>query len=517
MSTTNEETTQVTDGTENITEGTEAETEEMEEVTEETDVTVEQTEPAQDTEVPPHPYAAELSAFKPTPEQLVKKEPVKSPSLKDAPVTVVDTEELLKDMLAKLESVSELAFDMEYNIAHSFRGVTNFFQISTRTEDFIIDPVSLKDHLSALNKVFTDAKVVKIMYGGKMTRLEGLQRDFGIFVINYFDVSIAEDELGLKKKRSRSQRQDLSKLVSSITCVVLDQNPKKFDKSVRPPFSKDLIDYKREETRSLLHVYDVISNRLLEKGLLEKVYARCKEFCEVLWYPEKYARRPNSSKSLCTGFAVQGKLNEMQEELVETLTEWRWNTAKEKDRGLQFVLSNNHVHNIIRVLPNNRSTLELCCFNEASELVKDNVDEILGFITKAKAKFPGMKVDNKEVLARLRERVKQGRATWKSSKKMWQMKGGVRQPGPTLPWRPDGQFIPRGPMHPAGHQRPRMGMRPIFRGGPRGPPVGPFPHRPLMGYDGPMRPQMGYARPMRPQFGHAGPMRPRGRGRFQPY
>merc|ERR1711931_482023 len=106
----------------------------------------------------------------------------------------------------KLRAVSELAFEIEYNIFHSFQGVTNFLQISSRSEDFLIDPVALKDELSVLNEIFVDPKVLKVTYSGKRTRLEGLQRDFGIFVVNFFDLAIAEEELFLKYRRARNKR-----------------------------------------------------------------------------------------------------------------------------------------------------------------------------------------------------------------------------------------------------------------------------------------------------------------------
>ena len=103
--------------------------------------------PEKDDAAPPHPYADQLAQFEPTKEV---KDPIKSPKLKDSSVTLVNSQQLLDEMMEKLKTVSELAFDMEYNIFHSFHGVTNFLQISTRTEDFIIDPVTLKDQLSDL-------------------------------------------------------------------------------------------------------------------------------------------------------------------------------------------------------------------------------------------------------------------------------------------------------------------------------------------------------------------------------
>lgn len=49
--------------------------------------------------------------------------------------------------------------------AHSYRtfqGITCLMQISTRSEDFIVDTLKLRSELVMLNEVFTDPKIVKV-------------------------------------------------------------------------------------------------------------------------------------------------------------------------------------------------------------------------------------------------------------------------------------------------------------------------------------------------------------------
>ena len=48
---------------------------------------------------------------------------------------------------------------------HSYRtyqGLTCLIQVSTRSEDFVIDSLALREHIHLLNESFTDPKIVKV-------------------------------------------------------------------------------------------------------------------------------------------------------------------------------------------------------------------------------------------------------------------------------------------------------------------------------------------------------------------
>ena len=82
-------------------------------------------------------------------------------------------------MINHIELQSELAVDLEvisnfhlflllclrFFQHHSFRsyqGFTCLMQISSRTEDFLIDTIALRDQLNILNNIFTNPNVVKV-------------------------------------------------------------------------------------------------------------------------------------------------------------------------------------------------------------------------------------------------------------------------------------------------------------------------------------------------------------------
>lgn len=65
-------------------------------------------------------------------------------------------------MLDKLRSAQEIAVDLEHHSYRSWSGFLCLMQISTRTEDFVVDTLVLRDELQELNEVFTNPTIVKV-------------------------------------------------------------------------------------------------------------------------------------------------------------------------------------------------------------------------------------------------------------------------------------------------------------------------------------------------------------------
>lgn len=71
-------------------------------------------------------------------------------------------------------------------------------QISTRTEDFIVDALKLRGQMHLLNKPFTNPKIVKVFHGADSDIL-WLQRDFNLYIVNMFDTGQASRILEFTK------------------------------------------------------------------------------------------------------------------------------------------------------------------------------------------------------------------------------------------------------------------------------------------------------------------------------
>ena len=59
-------------------------------------------------------------------------------------------------------------------------------QLSTRTDDFIVDTLVLRKHMKKLNYVFTNPSIVKVFHGADSDVI-WMQRDYGLYLVNLFD------------------------------------------------------------------------------------------------------------------------------------------------------------------------------------------------------------------------------------------------------------------------------------------------------------------------------------------
>ena len=65
-------------------------------------------------------------------------------------------------MLDELRGAKEIAIDLEYHSYRSFAGFVCLMQVSTRTSDWVVDTLALREELEDLNEVFTDPNIVKV-------------------------------------------------------------------------------------------------------------------------------------------------------------------------------------------------------------------------------------------------------------------------------------------------------------------------------------------------------------------
>ena len=120
------------------------------------------------------------------------------PPLSATPFTFVDTPSALSSLVRRWlgQGTKELAFDLEAHSFHSFQGFTCLIQLSTRTEDAVVDALSLRSCVgSLLAPLFADPRVAKVAHGARHD-VSWLQRDFGLFVCNLFDTGIAAGLVG---------------------------------------------------------------------------------------------------------------------------------------------------------------------------------------------------------------------------------------------------------------------------------------------------------------------------------
>eukprot|EP00271_Cylindrocystis_brebissonii_P001154 TRINITY_DN11463_c0_g1_i1.p1 TRINITY_DN11463_c0_g1~~TRINITY_DN11463_c0_g1_i1.p1 ORF type:complete len:411 (-),score=101.18 TRINITY_DN11463_c0_g1_i1:284-1516(-) len=90
--------------------------------------------------------------------------PRQPPAMGLTPFHFVDSVEALEAMAVKLRVAKEIAVDLEHNSYRSFQGLVCLMQVSTREEDFLVDPLGfLHDKIGPmLGEVFANPAIVKV-------------------------------------------------------------------------------------------------------------------------------------------------------------------------------------------------------------------------------------------------------------------------------------------------------------------------------------------------------------------
>ncbi|XVF42600.1 hypothetical protein PTKIN_Ptkin01aG0377000 [Pterospermum kingtungense] len=280
-------------------------------------------------------------------------EPVKPPSIESTPFKLVEEVKDLKELAAKLRSASEFAVDLEHNQYRSFQGLTCLMQISTRTEDFIVDTLKLRIHVGPyLREVFKDPTKKKVMHGADRD-IVWLQRDFGIYLCNLFDTGQASRVL-------KMERNSLEHLLQHFCGVTANKEYQNADWRLRP-LPDEMLRYAREDTHYLLYIYDLMRVKLLSMPKepehcdtpLVEVYKRSSDVCMQLY--EKELLTENSYLHIY-GLLAAG-FNAEQLAIVAGLYEWRDIIARAEDESTGYVLPNKILLEIAKQMPITASKL----------------------------------------------------------------------------------------------------------------------------------------------------------------
>ncbi|CAL4942012.1 unnamed protein product [Urochloa decumbens] len=271
-------------------------------------------------------------------------EPVKPSSLDDTPFTFVEDLKTLEVLATKLKSATEFAVDLEHNHYRTFQGLTCLMQISTRTEDFIVDTLKLRKYLGDyLRDFFKDPTKRKVMHGADRDII-WLQRDFSIYVCNLFDTGQASKVLHM-------DRNSLEHLLQHFCGVTANKEYQAADWRLRP-LPDEMIKYAREDTHYLLYIYDLMRLRLVKESsgdsdLLLEVCKRSNEVCLQLYEKEQLT----DSSYLHLHGLKENELDARQLSVLSSLYRWRDGIARDEDESTGFILPNRSLLEIAKEMP----------------------------------------------------------------------------------------------------------------------------------------------------------------------
>lgn len=155
---------------------------------------------------PPHPYTYELAHI-PYPASLVSptaSSPTPPASFEETPFTYVTTLAGLEEMIARLETETHVAIDLEHHSFRTYGGFLCLMQVSCQgkggkgtTEDWVVDLVvpEVRGGMREFGRVLANPDIVKIFHGAE-SDIVWLQQDFDLYVVNLFDTYHASKALG---------------------------------------------------------------------------------------------------------------------------------------------------------------------------------------------------------------------------------------------------------------------------------------------------------------------------------
>lgn len=329
-------------------------------------------------------------------EQFIKISPdsLKNPSyslMEERPLNLIETFSKLEAFISKLRNEPIFAIDVEYHSLRSFRGFSCLIQISTLTEDSIIDALALREKLYLLNIPFGDPSKLKIFHGCYQDLL-WLQKDFSVFVAGIFDTFVATSNVLSLSIPSLS----LASLVAYFcskkekkTNLVMDKDLQLADWRIRP-LSQEMIKYARADTYFLLALFVnliIITslNSETPKGWIEWSIRESSTLALKLYFPE--------DEKSSIGLEFEEAISKAQQSLAIPLSapsvrafyalwKWRDSIAREEDESLRYVLPTFMMIKIAQNLPSDAQSVLSCC-NPVPPVIRQHASDVALLVWKA--------------------------------------------------------------------------------------------------------------------------------------
>ena len=178
----------------------------------------------------------------------------------DPALNFVDTPAGLARLVDDLLRESLVAIDTESNSLHAHRERVCLIQISTGSDDYLVDPLALDD-LSPLEAVIGEPSVEKVFHAAEYD-LMCLRRDFDFGFVSLFDTMVAARILGWKKV-------GLASVLEAEFSVKVNKRHQRADWGARP-LSTDMLRYAQTDTHYLLALRKLLQAELEASGRMEE-------------------------------------------------------------------------------------------------------------------------------------------------------------------------------------------------------------------------------------------------------
>lgn len=258
------------------------------------------------------------------------------------PALYIEHDKNLKQLVKKLRNERLIAIDTESNSLYAYQERVCLIQLSTRTHDYIIDPLRIAD-MSPLGELLVNPQIEKVFHAAEYD-LMCLKRDYDFTVVNLFDTMIAARICGIKAL-------GLNRLLADFCGVEADKSHQRDDWGQRPLSEEGLL-YAQMDTHYLPTLRDKLVDLLASQGRTEEAMETFLEGADVTppertFDPEGYWR-----------MAIPAGLNRRQSAVLRELYLLREELAKERDCPPFKVFADKMLLEISRVSPRHANEIE---------------------------------------------------------------------------------------------------------------------------------------------------------------
>ncbi|MBE0437716.1 MAG: ribonuclease D [Methylomicrobium sp.] len=250
-------------------------------------------------------------------------------------IQYIDTPQKLDELCRQITKEPWLALDTEFLREKTYYPKFCLLQIATPEWVACVDPIALDD-LGALFEVIYNPKIIKVFHSCRQD-LEIFYQLTGKIPQPIFDTQIAAPLLGYQENPGYAM------LVSSFLNINLSKAHTRTDWTVRP-LSQAQLQYAADDVIYLCQIYQTMLKKLAELNRLDWLES---DFA-MLNDPELYDISPKNAWLKIRG---KNKLTGKQLSIVQTLAEWREQTAQKEDRPRNWLLRDDMMFELAKQQP----------------------------------------------------------------------------------------------------------------------------------------------------------------------